>query len=213
MCGRYYVDQEEDQIEIRKIINELNQRYRERSSMPALKKGEIFPTDQAAVLIGSKTSQGFESELSLPAGAQPEIMKWGFPGFGRTPRVQINARSETAAEKPMFKNAVLKGRLLVPASAWFEWQKPAKTKMRISLADSRLLLMAGLWRSFRTETGEWQNSFVIITRPAEQKIAMIHDRMPLIMPAVLSALWLNDTDAALHLLQQPPAVQLCYESL
>lgn len=212
MCGRYYVDQEEDQIEIRKILTELNQRYRDRSGLSGLKTGEIFPTDRVPVLTGDESFSAGESVAGLPAGTRAEIMQWGFPGFGQNSRVLINARAETAAEKPMFRNAVKNGRMLVLASSYFEWQKPEKIKMQISLPQSRLLLMAGLWRSFRSDSGELINSFVIITRPAEDTIAAIHDRMPLILPSDLAAMWLFDDRAALHMLQQPPAVQVTYKA-
>ena len=86
MCGRYYIEDDETIAEMRKIFDEINQRYQNTPQRDAWKTGEIFPTDTAPVLIGEKDA------------AQPILMKWGYPKWQGS-GVIINARAETADEK------------------------------------------------------------------------------------------------------------------
>lgn len=197
MCGRYYIGSEEDQQEIREILTELNQRYKDRPALSQLANGEIFPAQNAPVIVHDFTQQ--ENRAA--------IMSWGFPVPGSHRQSIINARCETADSKPMFKKAVEQGRLIVPATSYFEWQKHedgSKTKQRISPANGEILRMAGLWRVFTNAQGERLISFVIITRPAAPEIAYIHDRMPLVLDQKNSAAWLEDYDTAKQLLRLPP---------
>jgi len=164
MCGRYYVDDEEPAL--RDIVEKLRDAH--------VKTGEVFPTDVAAVMAANG---GFAA------------MRWGFPRFDGK-GVIINARGETAAEKPMFRRPMLEGRCLIPASWYFEWEKRGREKIKYALAapEERALWMAGLSR-FDVKTGE--RTFVILTRPAWEGIAFIHDRMPVILPARLHDEWLH----------------------
>lgn len=201
MCGRYYVGSEEDQQEIREILTELNRRYHDRPVLGKLASGEIFPTQNAPVIVRDPEQQELRAA----------IMSWGFPAPGSKRQSIINARCETAASKPMFKKAVEQGRLIVPATSYFEWQKNtdgSKTKQRISPANGELLRMAGLWRVFTDQSGERLISFVIITRPASADIAYIHDRMPLILNQEESIAWLEHTHTARQFLVVPPEPDL-----
>ena len=201
MCGRYYVGSEEDQQEIREILTELNRRYHDRPVLSKLGNGEIFPTQFAPVIINDPDQQEVRAA----------IMSWGFPAPGAKRQSIINARSETANIKPMFKKAVEHGRLIVPATSYFEWQKHedgSKTKQRISPANGEMLRMAGLWRVFIDSSGERLISFVIITRPASAELAYIHDRMPLILNSEESAAWLEHADIARQFLAMPPEPDL-----
>ncbi|NLW11129.1 MAG: SOS response-associated peptidase [Clostridiaceae bacterium] len=197
MCGRYYIGSEEDQQEIREILTELNRRYHDRPVLNQLASGEIFPTQNAPVIVHDPEQHEVRAA----------IMSWGFPAPGAKRQSIINARCETADSKPMFRKAVEQGRLIVPATAYFEWQKHddgSKTKQRISPADGEMLRMAGLWRVFTDPHGDRLISFVIITRPANDSLAYIHDRMPLILNQTESAAWLEDSDYARQLLTNPP---------
>lgn len=223
MCGRYYIDQEEDQIEIRKILTELNQRYKANPLLSSMKLGEIFPTNTVPVLAATSREDHETRETMLPIGSdmvadsQPELMTWGFPMWNR-PGVLINARAETAAQKPTFRQAVQTNRILVPASAYFEWTlqpehgqtrtRQGKTKMCIRLENGGPLWMAGLAREEKQADGISRSVFVIITRPAEAEILPIHDRMPLILNTHNAYNWIYDNAAALQMLQSPPRARM-----
>jgi putative SOS response-associated peptidase YedK len=91
MCGRYWVDSEEDIQEMRAIINEIVKKYADTPQLSEMKTGEIYPTNTVAV---------------VGAGG-PELMRWGFPLQGKS---IINARSETAFERPMLERACFPSR-------------------------------------------------------------------------------------------------------
>ena len=173
MCGRYYI--EIDDSELEEIVREAEKRVKEYPGQITLKTaGEIFPTDTVPVL----TSPG----ICAP-------MKWGFISFKGSP--VINARSETALEKPMFQKAMLERRCLIPASGYYEWRveegKSKKTKYRIHL-PGECMYFAGC---FRQEKGSALPHFVILTKQASESISVIHDRMPLILPTANAESWFS----------------------
>lgn len=210
MCGRYYIDQEEDIAEMRRILEEVNRRFSGTSLAARVKTGEIVPTDVVPALSAAEDPGGAPYPTLT-------LMQWGMT----TPQaggVIINARSETAAEKPMFRRPVSEGRALLPASAFFEWQKypdsRTKTKYRFSVAGDRFFYMAGLFRPERLAgTGETINRFVIITVPANEQMAPVHDRMPLILARDEARRFLLDPGAALAMLTSPPPCVLAAEAV
>lgn len=168
MCGRYYI--EIDNVELQSIIAAVENKKE-------IKTGEIFPTNTVPVLS--------------PSGSMT-TMRWGFPKYDGKGEV-INARSETAAEKNLFRRPMMEGRCLVPASWYYEWEKRGSQKIKYALAapDNRPVWMAGLSRVDH-KTGE--PLFVILTRPAWSGISFIHDRMPVLLPKVCHDEWLNGND-------------------
>ena len=164
MCSRYYI--EIDDVELRSIVAEVERKT-------AVKTGEIFPTNLAPVLS--------------PDGIM-KAMRWGFPKYDGKGEI-INARSETAAEKNMFRRPMMEGRCLVPASWYFEWERRGKQKVKYALmaAEKSPVWMAGLSKT-DLQTGD--SSFVILTRPAWSGISFIHDRMPVILPRKSHDEWL-----------------------
>ncbi len=106
----------------------------------------------------------------------------------------INARAEEAATKPAFREALKKRRCLVPADAYYEWQKTGpKTRQSyaITLTGGNPIAFAGLWESRRDTDGEPLETFSILTAVANQRLAAIHDRMPVIVEQGDYARWLN----------------------
>lgn len=182
MCGRYYIDVETE--EIRHVLHEIEQKSETAVKHTAVKLGEIFPTDIVPV-IGARGV---------------ELMKWGYSGYKN--RV-INARSETAIEKAMFRKSLLERRCLIPASGYFEWQRTpsgGKTKQKYALYQpGKPIYMAGLWRR---EQGEEMPVFMILTREAGANITHIHDRMPVILPEAICAEWVSDRADAGLLMEQ-----------
>ena len=130
----------------------------------------------------------------------------------------INARAETVAEKPAFRNALKKRRCLVLADGYYEWQKTAtgKRPYRIVLTSGEPFAMAGLWETWRDPQGNVVPSCTIITTSANDYLAPIHNRMPVILHRELEELWLDtgiDDAAALApmLVSMPNDVLNAYE--
>ena len=120
-------------------------------------------------------------------------MKWGYTGYtGKG--LLMNARSETAAEKPTFREDWARHRCIVPASWYFEWEhlpgkngrKQTGDKYRIRPKDASMTWLCGL---YRIENG--LPVFVVLTREPGESIRFIHDRMPLIMPEDLTGEWIR----------------------
>lgn len=176
MCGRYYIEPDKQPGHLNLMLSRIEQRYHGSEALAAMRLGEVFPSHVAPVIARD--------------GAQ--LMKWGYTGCGN--RV-INARSETASEKPMFRGSMAARRCLVPASGYYEWQRTesgAKTRSKYAFfRPGQPLYMAGLWRE---EKGEPLPLFVILTRAAAPELAGIHDRMPVILPDTQIAAWLMSPD-------------------
>jgi putative SOS response-associated peptidase YedK len=135
-----------------------------------------------------------------------DFFTWGLiPSWAKDPSIgnrMINARAETLAEKPSFRNAFRRRRCLVLADGFFEWQKiqePGnrlrKQPMYIRLADGRPFAFAGLWESWNNSDGSNILSCTIITTQPNELIASIHDRMPVILPEQRYAEWLQPGEA------------------
>ena len=189
MCGRYFTDF--DGAEYREMLTMLYHKNDQGANRLMLNKREVFPTDLAVALD--------------PSG--PRAMRWGFSRFDGKGRI-INARSETALEKSMFRTpmcshmpAAQTGRCLIPASGYFEWETREKQKIKYKLRPAKegVFTFAGL---FRSEAGAETPVFVILTAPAAEGISFIHDRMPLILSPEQREAWLNDADSAARLLEE-----------
>ena len=119
-----------------------------------------------------------------------DCMRWGLiPFWAKNAKIgyrMINARKETILEKNAYKRAVVHQRCVVPFDGFYEWKKNndgTKTPYRIGLPNFGLFLIAGLWETWQSPTGETIQSFTLITQKPIQKLAHIHDRMPaMIMP-------------------------------
>lgn len=173
MCGRYFIDDSLKGFE--PLIEELN---RGKPGGTPIKTGEIRPTDVTPVIANSRARH-----------QRPFLMRWGFGG--RDSHVVINARSETALVRPMFRDAMLERRCLVPASYYFEWQAQEKRRIRHAMKpDGPVMYMAGL---YRLEPGEPLAAFTILTQAADERIAHIHDRMPVLLPTAWAGEWLSQT--------------------
>lgn len=111
----------------------------------------------------------------------------------------FNARSETAAEKPTFRNAYKKQRALIPASGYYEWQKlDAKNKQPFYIYPEagEGLFFAGLyewWQEDKNNSESWIMSVTILTTAASDDMAEIHNRMPIVMPADMGRAWIDST--------------------
>ena len=125
------------------------------------------------------------------------LARWGLlPAWARDPAMAgrlINARSETAAEKPAFRSAFRSRRCLVPADGFFEWKALASGKQPyfIRRRDEMPLALAGLWEPSTAPDGAAQCTFTILTAESGTGLAEIHPRMPVMLPPEAWGLWLN----------------------
>ena len=136
----------------------------------------------------------------VPPGAADRTLQhlvWGLvPPWADDPAGStgmINARSETAAIKPTFRNAFKYRRCLIPADGFFEWQKlPGRKQPHfIALEDRALFAFAGLWEHWEGSDGSELDSCAILTTEPNALCATIHNRMPVILPAAAYDLWLD----------------------
>ena len=129
-------------------------------------------------------------------------MRWGYTLSGG--KQLINTRSETAGEKPLFRDSFSRRRCLIPAGWYFEWERAGKARTRYALRpqwDGPVWLMG----IYRFEEGQKLPALSILTREAAPEIAFIHDRMPAICPPDKTEEWLDPAadPAAFVRLHQP----------
>jgi putative SOS response-associated peptidase YedK len=107
----------------------------------------------------------------------------------------INARSETAAEKPSFRTAFKRRRCLIPADGFYEWRKIGKRKQpyHIHFTAGRPFTMAGLWESWSKGPEGTLETFTILTTAANKAISGLHHRMPVILEGDARELWLDSS--------------------
>ena len=115
-------------------------------------------------------------------------LRWGLvPGWAKDPAIGsrlINARAETAAEKPAFRTALRQRRCLVAADGFYEWQQAGRTKQPyfIHLRDDRPFAFAGLWEAWEGADHAWLETCTLLTTGPNDVVRPIHDRMPVILP-------------------------------
>ena len=152
------------------------------------------------------------------------LVRWGLvPSWAKDVKGgarMINARSETAAEKPAFRRALNARRCLIPADGWYEWQrgKDHKQPYYTHYLDGSSLAMAGLWEYWKPKddpAGEYPDGLVtaaVLTTAAVGPLAQVHDRMPLVLPRSAWDAWLDpdarSDDEAVSGLLAPPAPEL-----
>ena len=178
MCGRYQFSAEQCE-EIQRIAEAIDRKYGAGSWQP----GEIRPTAKAPVLLAGKS------------GMAPELMSWGYRTAG--PLV-INARAETAAEKPLFRDSVASRRCVIPSSGFFEWDA-AKQKFFLTLPGQPALYMAGLWA-----LQDGLPRYTILTTAANASTRPIHDRMPVVLTRSTLQPWLEDPSTTADILHAVP---------
>jgi putative SOS response-associated peptidase YedK len=181
MCARYTVFTEES-FELRAIAYELNRKFGD----GAVSTGEIYPTNTAAV-------------LTLENGRlTPVPVTWGFPKWDGK-GIVINARCESALQKPMFSEPLLTRRCVIPSTGFYEWTaeetlgeqlsffpappkaKGAKAKLLFRRPGEVMLYMAGMIGIFQDADGKAKAAFVILTTAANASMSPYHDRMPIIL--------------------------------
>jgi putative SOS response-associated peptidase YedK len=130
------------------------------------------------------------------------MYKWGLvPSWSKDPSIgdhMINARAETLAEKPSFRNAYRRRRCLVLSDGFYEWKQNHTSKSKqpvfIRLIDGRPFAFAGLWEIWNSPDGSEIRSCTIITTQPNSLLQPIHNRMPVILPPNTYQIWLAPED-------------------
>ncbi len=128
---------------------------------------------------------------------QLSLMRWGLiPSWAKDSSAaasMINARSETAATKPAFRDALKSRRCLIPADGFYEWMRTGKTKQPycFEVNEGELFAFAGLWDRWKDPSGQWVKSCSILTTTPNAVTAAVHDRMPVILDPDSYDLWLD----------------------
>jgi putative SOS response-associated peptidase YedK len=147
----------------------------------------IAPTDPHWIV-----RMKFEERELLPA-------KWGLINSwakdAKRAAQQINAKAETIAERPVFRDAFARRRCVVPADGFFEWTGPKNARQPIWFHrdDGGLILFAGLYEYWRRE-GQWEATFTIVTTEPNELLAQVHDRMPVVLPEDVVDGWLDPNE-------------------
>lgn len=183
MCGRYTLTCEPQLLVEHFALDELPTGLTPRYN--------IAPTQSVAVIRRHEQH-----------GRSLELLRWGLiPAWARDPAIGnrlINARSETLADKPAFRNAFHKRRCLVAADGFYEWRRVDGQKQPywIGLKDRRPFAFAGLWEHWQPTGGPAVESCTIVTTAANRLLRGIHDRMPVILAPQAYDAWLDTNTAA-----------------
>jgi putative SOS response-associated peptidase YedK len=188
MCGRFVQE---------RSITELAELFEAEPLAPDPGPSyNLAPTDPAAVVVQRPDG---------PRGVT--VFRWGLvPPWARNPTVaarHINARAETIAASPVFRDALRRRRCIVPADAFYEWTGTGRMRQPhlIRRVDRRPLAFAGLWATWRgSGDGLPLRTFTIVTTRASAAISSLHDRMPVVLQPDAWATWLDPAIAGGELL-------------
>jgi putative SOS response-associated peptidase YedK len=150
-------------------------------------------------------------QLRAEAEGEAAFLQWGLiPSWSKDGKGFINARSETIEEKPSFGESFQRRRCLIPADGFYEWQRSGKMAQPyfFQMNDESPFAFAGIWDEWHGDENSVASCAIITTR-ANELLAPIHDRMPVILRAEAHDAWLNgDTEFARKLLAPFPASEM-----
>jgi putative SOS response-associated peptidase YedK len=186
MCGRYVSSRPLTALSEWFLVDEAR-------TEPLPASWNVAPTDPVYAVAehkGRRLLGTFRWGLVPPGARDP----------ARGPR-PINARAETLVERQIFRDAFARRRCLLPADGFYEWETRDGRKQPYFIAprDGGVMAMAGLWSTWRHEETTLRTC-AIITTSANQTVAPLHDRMPVILPPEHWELWLDRTEDDLALL-------------
>jgi putative SOS response-associated peptidase YedK len=173
-------------------------------ALPVEARYNIAPTQYVAAI---RNGEEGSPELAM--------LRWGLvPFWAKDPSIgnrMINARAETVAEKPAFRAAYRHRRCLVLADGFYEWRREgsAKTPFYISAADGQPFAFAALWENWHSkESDESIQSTTLITTEANEFMADLHHRMPVVLTPATAGTWLSGREDALdHALAHLPMLR------
>jgi putative SOS response-associated peptidase YedK len=200
MCARYVITSPADAV--RALFG-----YDERPNFPP--RYNVAPTQPIPI-------------VRLVNGARSyALVRWGFlPAWVKDPKtfsLLVNARGESALDKPSFRSAMRRRRCLIPADGFYEWRVGApKRPYFVRCQSGGPITFAGLWETWTGPNGEELDTAAIVTTGANRTLAAIHDRMPVIVAPDAFNLWLDcanvdATTAAALITPAPETLLECYE--
>lgn len=141
-----------------------------------------------------------------------DLLRWGLlphwaRGDPKKVRQPINARAETVATLPTFRDAFARRRCIVPIDAFYEWQvlPEGKQPHAVARADGAVMALAGLWEGWRSPDGEVIRSYAVVTTTAVDELGHLHERMPVVLEAEDWAAWLGEAPGDPAALLRPSA--------
>ncbi len=191
MCGRYSLTGPNPAV--------LRERFALGDDVPIRPRFNVAPGDEVLTVTTSREGE-----------RRPDLLTWGLVPFWAKDRKtgfkMINARAETVAQKPAFRDALARRRCLVLADGFYEWQPRGGHKRKqpfwITREDGEPFAFAGLWATWHAPDESVLRSCTIITTRANDALHEIHDRMPVILPSVdAERRWL-DADAPVGAAQE-----------
>jgi putative SOS response-associated peptidase YedK len=196
MCGRYTLLAE---------ANQLAEEFQVGNVVALEPRYNIAPTQNVPVVrlvgIAAPSSMAVVRKAETGGARRLDILRWGLiPSWAKDAKFgyrTINARAETVATQPAFRDAFRKRRCIVPANGFFEWQKSmasgkeVKQPYYIRRRDGRPMGLAGLWDHWEGPDGTIIESFTIITTEANELVLTLHTRMPVILHPEDYDAWLD----------------------
>lgn len=186
MCGRFAITQDPTVFQLELQLGQVPQ---ELGLDPNIAPGRLVP-----VVVDGVTRE-------------VKMFKWGLvPFWARDPLIGnklINARAETIAEKPSFRNAFARRRCLILADCFYEWKTEGNKRVsyRFALVGGKPFTFAGIWEDWRDRSGSLITTCAIITTVPNDLLQEYHDRMPVILDATSRWKWLEAGASTLHLLE------------
>ncbi|MFT4136468.1 SOS response-associated peptidase [Microbacterium sp.] len=168
-------------------------------------EGDDLPAPSYNIAPAARVAIVLDSAKTEPPTRRLEAARWGLvPAWAKDPSVGVrafNARAEDVEGKPMFRQALIKRRAVIPASGYYEWKTEGgvKTPHYVHPADDSPMLFAGLYEWWKDaskaddDPSRWLLSFTILTRDAIGSLGSIHDRMPLFVDVDHADAWLDPT--------------------
>ena len=183
MCTRFYIRKEAPELQeiIEQVQGSFLFRQCQAAGITVVTEGEARPADTVPVVASNR-----QGRLAVFP------MRWGFRLANG--RLLVNARTETAAVKPTFRDAWAGHRCIVPASWYYEWEhftdgsgrQKTGAKYRIRPRDAEVTWLCGLYR-----LEEGLPAFTVLTREPNEALRRLHDRMPLILPRERTGEWID----------------------
>ncbi|WP_432514523.1 SOS response-associated peptidase [Kineococcus sp. SYSU DK001] len=208
MCGRYARSRSDDELADLFDVGEL-------VGEPPPPSYNIAPTQEARVVL-ERAPREADGPGPGAVTRQLRTLRWGLvPVWAKDVKIgnrMANARAETVTEKPAFKRAAAKRRLLVPADGYYEWEeregRTRKVPHFLHAGDDEVLAFAGLYELWPDPAKEeddpdrWLWTFTILTTRASDALGHIHDRAPVVVPPDMRDDWLDPTLTDLDLVRQ-----------
>ncbi len=178
MCGRFT---------LKTPVERLSEQFQFPKIIPLKPRYNIAPSQD--VVVVRRMPDDRERKLTM--------LRWGLiprwvkdPTRGSQP---INAKAETAAEKPMFRDAFRRRRCLIPADGFYEWKQEGGRKQPVYICtkDRQPFAFAGLWEHWEEQEGQFIESCTILTTEPNDLLAQVHSRMPVILDQNDYDLWLD----------------------